>query len=175
MDTLDFKISINKYYDWWNYVILSILLSLLVLGSWKIIPIPPFIGVLGGVIFGITVFTMYFVKIKQKFTILSVTENYLIIESNPLIKIDYINIQNIILRGGAVKSTNWFDFGFGSRSFITIPDTGQENIIKIITKDKKTIVRNVWCENDSDYWRLKSLGDFFTEKGIEVKMKGFKR
>jgi len=38
--------------------------------------------------------------------------------------------------------------------FIAIPDTDQENIIKIITKDRKKIVWNVWCENDADYWRL---------------------
>ena len=48
-------------------------------------------------------------------------------------------------------------------------------IIKITTKDGKIIVRNIWCENDADYRRLKSLGGFLEEKGINVKMKGFER
>jgi len=52
---------------------------------------------------------------------------------------------------------------------------GHENTIKIITKDGKKIVKNIRIENDADYWRFKSLGDFLKEKGVEVEMKGFSR
>ena len=70
-----------------------------------------------------------------------------------------------------MKETSWISQGF--RSPIHMPNTGQENIIKITTKEGAKIVRNVWCEKKSDYWRLISLGDFLKEKGIEVKMKNF--
>ena len=172
MDTLDFKISINKYYDRILIILYCMPIFILVLGSWKIIPIPLFVLFLSVIIFVVGAFSFYFIKIKRKFKILSVKENHLIIENNPPIVIDYTRIQNIILIYITVKGSNWAGFG---RSFITIPDTGQENIIKIITKDGKKIVRNIWCEDEADYWRLVSLGDFFKEKGIDVKMKGFSR
>ena len=51
--------------------------------------------------------------------------------------------------------------------------TGHENTIKLITKNGEKTTKNIWCENDADYRRLKSLGGFLEEKGIDVKMKGF--
>jgi hypothetical protein len=53
--------------------------------------------------------------------------------------------------------------------------TGRENKIKVITKDGETIIKNIWCENDMDYWRLRSLGTFLEKKGVDIKMKGFSR
>ena len=170
MDTFDFKISVNKYYDIWNYTILCIILSLLVLGSWKIIPISPIVLFSAVIIFAIDATVMYFKKIKQKYKTLSVQENLLIIEDNPPIEIDYMKIQSITLKGGSVKGTSWLGVAY---SPIAIPNTGQENTIKIITMDGRKIVRNIWCENDADYCRLRSLGSFLKEKEIDIKMKGF--
>ena len=170
MDTLDFKISINKYYDRMDSILFYMLMSIALLGLFMIIP--AFILFVGAFIFLVGVLFVYFKKIKQRFKILSVAENQLIIENNPPIEIDYMKIQNITLRGGSVKGTSWLGVMY---SLVAMPNTGQDNIIKIITKDGETIVRNVWCENDADYWRLKSLGNFFEEKGIEIKMKGFRR
>ena len=171
MDALDFKISINKYYDRIHNILYCTLILILVLGSWKIIPIPPFVLFLAVIIFLFWAFFSYFKKMKQKFKILSIKENHLIIENNSPIEIDYMEIQNITLRYTTVKGSSWVGLG---RFFITIPDTGQENFIQIITKEGKKIVRNIWCENDADYWRLKSLGSFFEERGIDIKMKGFR-
>jgi len=170
MDMLDFKISINKYYDRIDAVIFYILIFFTILLLFEIIPLLIVLLWLFFCLFG--TFFFYFKKIKQKFKILSVKENHLIIGNNPPIGIDYMEIQNITLKYGAVKQTNWLG---GVTTLIAIPDTGQENFIKITTKDGKKIVRNIWCENDADYWRLRSLGYFFEKRGIDVKMKGFER
>ena len=129
MDTLNFKISINKYYDGADYILLYVLVSLVVLGLCGIIPSPSLILILGLFIFVIVFFLlMYFIKVKQKFKILSIKENHLIIENNPSIEIDYTEIQNITLKYASVKETSWLGYIYIP---ISIPNTGQENIIKI--------------------------------------------
>ena len=144
---------------------------LIVLGLFEIIPV--LVLILGEFIFLVDTLLMYFKKIKQKFNILSFKENHLTIGNNPLIEIDYMKIQRIILKYRNTKDTSWINVS--SRIGIAIPNTGQDNIIKIITQDGEKIVLNVWCENDTDYWRLRSLGTFFEKRGVNIKMKGFWR
>ena len=168
MNTSDFKISINKYYDIMRNILIYVLISIAVLGLFEIVPALTLF--LGTFVFIIGSLFLYFKKVKQKYKILSVQENHLTIEENHPIEIDYLKIKSITLKYGGVKGTSWLGVVY---SPIAIPNTGQENTIKIITKDGETIVRNVWCEKGSDYWRLISLGNFLKDKGIEVKMKGF--
>ena len=78
-------------------------------------------------------------------------------------KINYVDIQKIEIHYRNTK---------GDQAKI-LTMTGHENTIKLITKNGEKIAKNIWCENDADYRRLKSLGDFLEEKGIDVKMKGF--
>ena len=54
-----------------------------------------------------------------------------------------------------------------------IPSTGHKNIINFLNKTGNISTHKILCLTDADYWRLKSLGFFLKEQGIEVKMKGF--
>ena len=97
-------------------------------------------------------------------------ENHLVIENEPTIEIDYIKIQQIILRIDRINEIKWLK---ELDSLRLTPDTGQGSIIEIITKDGEKIIRNVWCENNSELQRFKSLEFFLQEKGIDVKKKRF--
>ena len=103
---------------------------------------------------------------RKKFDAIVFTPLWIEIGKKAFLKVSYADIQKITLDYWAQR----WDFGFGRLVW-----TGHENTIKIITKDGKKIVKNIRIENDADYWRFKSLGDFLKEKGVEVEMKGFSR
>ena len=169
MNILDFKISINRYYKKRiDFILCGVITVLVILTLTEILPVFPIILfsiiLLGGGIL------MYFKEKKQNFEILSFKKNHLIIGNSPPIEVDYMVIQTVILKYYHTKGDGLFSGAFLGPG---IPKTGHENTIKITTKDGKKIVKNIWCENEADYWRLKSLGFFLKEQGIEVKMKGF--
>ena len=169
MNTFDFKISINRYYkNRIDTILFYVIIVIAILTITRILHV--FIILLFSIILFCVGILMYFKERSQKFEVLSFFLQYLTIGNEPLIKIDYTKIRSITLNYKYTKSSSWIG---GTYSPISIPSTGHENTIKIITKDGKTIIKNIWCENDIDYQRLKSLGRFLEEKGIDVKMKGF--
>ena len=181
MDTLDFKISINEHYDRIDSILLYGLIAIVPL-SYIVIFYPAFeylmiiiLIIITLVFYLIVPLLIYFKKKKQKFKILNFKEDSLIVENDTITEINYLEIKRITLIYKSTKSDNWGDWIGTVRSFIAIPSTGQDNTIKIIKKNGEKTVINIWCENDADYWRIRSLGSFLKEKGIDIKMKGFLR
>ena len=167
----DFKISINRYYK--NRIDIILFYVIIVVAALTITRIlHVFIILLFSIILFCVGILMYLKEKRQKFEVLSFFSTYLTIGNNPLAKIDYTKIQSITLSYKYTKSSSWLG---GAYSPISIPSTGHENTIKIITENGGKTTKNIWCENDADYRRLKSLGGFLEEKGINVKMKGFER
>jgi hypothetical protein len=165
MDTLDFKISVTKK----NYIVLILLgvfLSVALLTFFEIVFAFVFITVF--IIFFIWNLLIYFKTTMQEPKMLSFKENHLVIENEPSIEIDYMKIQKIILRFDIINEKKWLK---DIDSLSLTPSTGQESLIEIITKDGEKIKRNVWCEDDANHQRFKSLKFFLQEKGVDVKTK----
>jgi hypothetical protein len=117
----------------------------------------------------ITLFFCLFLQIKGRFgkiDIITFCPMWTEISKEKSIKINYLDIEKIVVHYIATR----YDVGGWVLNM-----TGRENTIKIITKDGKKITKNIFIENKGDYLKLKSLGDFLKEKGVEVKMKGFSK
>jgi len=165
---------IGRYYmDEIRIVILSLiavfgLFGLLDLLSLFIFPnfARPIIGVIVVTILSFAVILKIWEYFRKKIDVITFTPLWIEIGKETPFKINYSDIQKVAI-------IYWFqkkDFDFS-----LLPATGHENTIKIITKDGKRIVKNIRIENNADYWRFRSLGDFLKEKGVEVEMKGFSR
>ena len=164
-ENLLFKISVNRYYYHEIRIILLFLIVVIIVSALTDLFLLLIIsGVLSSILLIIEVFLSRG-KNQKKFDIITFGMTYMEIGKEIPTRIENINIQKIILH---------YRFTKGDQAKVRTM-TGQENTIKIISTDGETITKNIWCENDSDYWRLKSLGSFLEDKGIDVKMKGFLR
>ena len=123
---------------------------------------------LGYIIFGV----VFWQKEKKKEKdLITFGDTKIIIESKTICTIDYKDIKKISLSFRSTTSKNWFSL----RLIFRPPNFGDSNTLKIEKKDSQVIKKDIWCEVDADYWRLKRIGKFLKEKGVDVKMKGFFR
>ena len=88
------------------------------------------------------------------------------IEDGTCEKIQYKEIHNITLKFIGVKG----DVSFPKGGQIN----GKDNVVIIETENEK-IEKNIICENDQDYMRLKLLVKFLKNKGININARGFGR
>ena len=163
--SISFKISVNRYYFCEMEIVLWFLVAvIMVSGLTDLFLLLIIFGLLSTILLIIIVLSSMTER-QKRFNIITFNPTWIEIGRETSIRIENTDIQKILLH---------YRFTKGDKAKIRTM-TGQENTIKIITKDGKKIVRNIWCENDSDYWRLRSLGSFFKERGVKVKMKGFWR
>jgi len=161
-DTISFKMLIGRYYTnelsivgLFLYVLIVLLVFFapanLLLIIW---PIAAYL------------FASQIIEFFRKYDTITFAPLLIEIGKESLVKVGYASIQKITLNYYGEKWDYVYPIGF---------KIGHENTIKIITKDGRKIVKNIRIENNVDYRRFKSLGCFLEEKGIEVKMKGFRK
>ena len=161
--SISFKISVNRYYDREIEIVLVFLVVVIIVSVFTNLFLLLIISSILSTVLLIINALMSVMKRQKKFDIITFNPTWIEIGAKTIIRIENVDIKKIVIHYRNTK---------GDRAKVRTM-TGRENTIKIFTTDGETIIKNIWCENDSDYWRLKLLGDFFKDKGIEVKMKGF--
>ena len=164
-DNISFKISASRYYCREIEAVISFLAILI------FVSIPTnslllliILGILSTILLVINAF-LPSTKKQKRFNIITFNPTWVEIDKEIPAKINYVDIQKIVVYYHSTK---------GDQAKV-MTMTGRENTIKIITKDGEKIVKNIWCENETDYWRLRSLRNFLKEKDVDIKMKGFLR
>ena len=159
-DNISFKISVSRYYHhevgvvllfFGTMMIVSILTNLFLL---LII-----LGILSTILL-VTDVLVSMTKNQKRFDIITFTPTRIEISKETSIEISYIDIQKVVIYYSSTK---------GDQAKVRTM-TGRDNTIKIITKEGEKIIKNIWSENEADYWRLKSLVFFLKERGVKVKM-----
>ena len=162
---MSFKILTNRYYYNEMEIVLLFLVIVIVVSALTDLLLLLIISSLLSTILLIINVLLPITKRQKKIDIITFNPTWVEISKETSIRIENTDIQKILLH---------YRFTKGDQAKVRTM-TGQENIIKIVAKNGKTITKNIWCENDADYWRLRSLGSFLEEQGVEVKMKGFSR
>ena len=160
---ISLKISTNRYYFHEIEIFLLLLVTVIIVSSLTDLFLLLVISGLLSTILLIISVLLPTTKKQKKNSIITFNPTWIEISSEISIRIENVDIRKIILHYRYTKGD--------SAKVRTM--TGHENTIKIITMNGEKITKNIWCENDIDYQRLKSLGKFLEEKRIDVKMKGF--
>jgi len=106
---------------------------------------------------------LYIKEFRRKYDLIIFEQQLVKIGEEEPIKINYTDIQKIVLRCISKRFDNSARIGYWH---------GHANSIKIKTTDGKTIMRNIKIENDLGYRQFKALGYFLAGQGIKVKMRG---
>ena len=168
-DNISFKISVSRHYHQETEVVLLFLAAVIFVSIFTNLFLLLIIsGILSTILLVINAFAPMR-KSQKRFVFITFKPTWIEIGKEISIKINYIDIQKVIQQ----VILHYSNTKGEQAKVMTM--TGRDNTIKIITKNGEKITKNIWCENDTDYRRLKSLGNFLEEKGINVKMKGFER